>query len=178
MPKWTIIHYISISQKLIPIIDNNMNKLVLTVCLLFCCVTLTTAQNKRLSKEEFRAKQEAFLTEKAGLTADEAKAFFPVYYELQEKKQEINDTAWHKRKKMKEMSDDECESAMKDIANSKIECAKLDLKYIDRFKKVLPIKKICAIQWAEVQFHRRMLKIMHNREQECKSKDQNKQNNN
>lgn len=174
MPEWTIIHYISTSRKLIPTIDNYMNKLVLTVCLLLCCVTLAMAQNKRLSKEEFRAKQEAFLTEKAELTTDEAKAFFPVYYELQEKKQKINDTAWYKRKSMKEMSDTECENAMKDMANSKIECAKLDLEYIDLFKKVLPIKKICAIQWAEIQFHRRMLKIMHGRGQERESKGQDK----
>ncbi|MGP1435609.1 MAG: hypothetical protein ACTTKN_03100 [Phocaeicola sp.] len=149
-----------------------MKKLVSLICMLLCCISLTIAQNKRLSKEEFRAKQEAFLTEKAELTPDEAKAFFPVYYELQEKKQKINDSAWHKGKKMKEMSDSECEKAMKDMANSKIECAKLDLEYIDQFKKVLPIKKICAILWAEVQFHRHMLKIMHSRVQGREAKKQ------
>ena len=39
-------------------------------------------QQNRLSREEFRAKQQAYITEKAGLTGDEAAKFFPVYFEL------------------------------------------------------------------------------------------------
>ena len=39
---------------------------------------------QHLTKEEFRAKQQAYITEKAGLTSEEATAFFPLYFELQD----------------------------------------------------------------------------------------------
>lgn len=47
--------------------------------------------NQRLSPAEFRAKQKAYITEKAGLTKEEAVKFFPLYFELQDKKKEQND---------------------------------------------------------------------------------------
>lgn len=42
--------------------------------------------NQRLSPAEFRAKQKAYITEKAGLTKEEAVKFFPLYFELQDKR--------------------------------------------------------------------------------------------
>lgn len=42
--------------------------------------------NQRLSPAEFRARQKAYITEKAGLTKEEAARFFPLYFELQDKK--------------------------------------------------------------------------------------------
>ena len=49
---------------------------------------------ERLSPEEFRAKQKAFIIEKAGMPKEEAAKFFPVYFELQDKKKALNDKAW------------------------------------------------------------------------------------
>ena len=50
---------------------------------------------QHLSPTEFRAKQQAYITEKAGLTKEEAAKFFPLYFELQDKKKEQNDkTVW------------------------------------------------------------------------------------
>ena len=40
-------------------------------------VWATGGCDQRLSKEEFRARQQAYITEKAGLTAAEAEDFFP-----------------------------------------------------------------------------------------------------
>ena len=50
---------------------------------------------QHLSPTEFRAKQQAYITEKAGLTKEEAAKFFPLYFELQDKKKEQNDKAWN-----------------------------------------------------------------------------------
>ena len=36
--------------------------------------------DQHLTQEEFRAKQQAFIAEKAGLTAEEAAKFFPLYF--------------------------------------------------------------------------------------------------
>ena len=56
----------------------------------------------RLSREEFRAKQQAFITQHAGLTKEEADKFFPVYFELQDRKKQLNDEAWDLLRKGKD----------------------------------------------------------------------------
>lgn len=60
----------------------------LTTLLFILCLTLSVQAQKKpgFSKEEFRAKQEAYLTQKAELTAEEAGKFFPIYFELQDRK--------------------------------------------------------------------------------------------
>ena len=46
-------------------------------------------------QQNLSAKQQAYITEKAGLTKEEAAKFFPLYFELQDKKKEQNDKAWN-----------------------------------------------------------------------------------
>ena len=93
----------------------------LTTLLFILCLTLSVQAQKKpgFSKEEFRAKQEAYLTQKAELTAEEAGKFF------------------------------------------RLESDKLDIEYLNRFKKILSPKKLFKLQRAEIKFHRDLLKIMH-----------------
>ena len=60
-----------------------MKKLFSILILFTCFCTYAQAQKNKLSKEEFRARQEAFITENAKLTQQEAKEFFPLYFELE-----------------------------------------------------------------------------------------------
>ena len=143
-----------------------MKRTITILYMLFAILMLMQAQerkNPRLNKEEFRAKQEAFLAEKAGLTQEEAKAVFPLYFELQDKKAQINDKVWRESMKgeKENMSDEAYEKLLKDMANAKIESDKLELEYLDKYKKVIPPKKILKLQRAEIIFHRQMLQIMH-----------------
>lgn len=132
----------------------------------FLFLTLAVqAQNKKpaFSKEEFRAKQETYLNNKAELTKEEAAIFFPLYFELQDRKKTINDKAWQKARKGKDpnTTDKEYEEIIDGIANARLECDKLDIEYLQRFKKILSPKKLFKLQRAEVKFHRDLLKIMH-----------------
>lgn len=66
-----------------------MKKLIILLIIVCSCIPALNAMgdpNQHLSPEEFRAKQRAFITEKAGLTKEEAAKFFPVYFELQDRK--------------------------------------------------------------------------------------------
>ena len=56
-----------------------------------CWFTPSIAQaqskkNESISKEAFRKKQKDFIIREAGLTPKEANFFFPLYFELQDKK--------------------------------------------------------------------------------------------
>lgn len=137
-----------------------------TLLIILCVGISMQAQDKKkpyFSKEEFRARQEAYLTQKAEITKEEAAKFFPVYFELQDRKKAVNDKAWEQARKGKapDTTDAEYEQIIDDIVKARIEADKLDLEYLQKFKKILSPKKIYKLQRAEMKFHRDILKIMH-----------------
>ena len=106
--------------------------------------------DQHLSREEFRAKQKAFIIEQAGLSKQEAAKFFPVYFELQDKKKKLND----------ESTESQYEEINEKVANNRIAADQLDKTYLSKFKKILSSKKIFLVQRAEMRFHREMIKGM------------------
>ena len=121
--------------------------LLIIVCGFTPALRAMGSPNQHLSPKEFRAKQQAFITEKAGLTQEEAAKFFPVYFELQDRKKQLNDEAW----KLLRSGKDEKTT---DTQYGEI----LDKTYFEKFKKILSCKKIYLVQRAEMRFHRELLK--------------------
>lgn len=139
----------------------------LATLLIILCISISIqAQDKKkngFTKEEFRSRQEAYLTEKADLTKEEASQFFPLYFELQDRKKAVNDEGWKQVNKGKDpkTTDAEYEQIIDNIVKARIDADKLDLEYLQKFKKILSAKKIYKLQRAEMKFHRDILKIMH-----------------
>ena len=96
----------------------------------------------------------------AGLNAQEAARFFPLYFELQDKKQEQNKEAWQKMRKGKDPNTTETEYAkiVEDVIKARIATDQLELEYVQKYKKFLSAKKIYQVQKAEMKFHRELLK--------------------
>lgn len=115
---------------------------------------------KRLSPETFRAHRQAFITQKAELTKEEAAAFFPVYFELQDKKKELNDKAWKRMHDLKDEKSTEADykKALSEMYDTRIAIDQLEKSYFEKYKKILPYKKIYLIQKAEMNFHRELFK--------------------
>ena len=132
--------------------------------LLIACIGVSAwSQEKnrpRLTPEEFKTKQEAFITEKAELTKEEAAKFFPLYFEMQAKKRALNDNAWKNIKKGKnaETTEAEYEQIIDEVLESRLKADELEKDYYQRFKKVLSAKKIYKVQHAEIRFHKELLK--------------------
>lgn len=140
-----------------------MRKVILLVLFSFISAILLSAQeegSQKLSPEEFKKKQAAYLTDKAELTTEEAARFFPVYFELQQKKRNINRGAWEDVKKARndKLAEAQYEVLITRLINARIISDKLEKAYILRFKKILSCEKIFKIQAAEMRFHRDMLK--------------------
>lgn len=134
--------------------------ILFTLCLATASLFAQSNKKSPISQEEFRAKQEAFIIEKANLNKEEATKFFPVYFELQDKKKRINDRMHNAFKKGKdpETTDAEYEVITTNILNDRIASNELERSYYEKFKKILPPKKIFRIQHAEMKFHRELLK--------------------
>lgn len=122
----------------------------------------TEGCEQRLTKEEFRAKQQAYITEKAGLTSEEAAAFFPLYFELQDRKQRLNEEAWAllREGKKDDVSEERYEEILNGVYEARISSDRLEKNYFGKFKDILSCKKIYLVQQAEMRFHRDLLKGM------------------
>ena len=144
-----------------------MKRHLLTSLLLFFIALTAGAQEQKkgrphFSPEEFPAKQQAYITEKAGLSPEEAEAFFPLFFELQKKKFDLERGARKdfKKQRNEQMTEEECRKFVYNMADVKIEIAKLEREYTDKYLEVLPPCKVRRVQHAENSFQRDLMKKM------------------
>lgn len=152
-----------------------MKKLIVLFVMMCGIMPLLWASHgadQHLSPEEFRAKQRTFITEKAELTKEEAAKFFPVYFELQDRKKQLNDEVWQLIRKGKDenLTDAQYGEIMEGIYDARIASDRLDKTYFDKYKKILSCKKIYLVQKAEMRFHRELLKGMNKKQSNAAQK--------
>ncbi len=152
-----------------------MRKALFTIAIAIIAVTAATAQEHRapnqkphFSPEEFQAKQRSHITEKAGLTPEEAENFFPLFFELQQKKFEIERGTRKDIKKPRgeKMTEEQCREFAYNMADAKIEIAILERAYIDKYLQVLSACKLHKVLRAENSFQRDLMKRMIQRRDE------------
>ena len=122
--------------------------LLIIVCGFTPALRAVGSPNQHLSPKEFRAKQQAFITEKAGLTQEEAA------------KKQLNDEAWKllRSGKDEKTTDTQYGEILEGVYDARIASDRLDKTYFEKFKKILSCKKIYLVQRAEMRFHRELLK--------------------
>ena len=107
-------------------------------------------------REEIKAQKVAFITEKVNLTAAEAQKFWPLYNEMEAKKQEIMRDARQLRKDNKGESIN-YEQTNDTKINAKIKEAELEKEYYLKFKTILSAEKIYNLYKAEKDFQKELL---------------------
>lgn len=145
-----------------------MKRIIFVFLILMAAVLCTTAQEhdrkerRKFSREEFQERQKAFIMEHAQLSAKEAESFFPLFFELQKKKWQINKEAREKAgiRRGEECSEEKCTLMINEFADAKIKIAELEKEYIGLYLKVLSAHKILNVQHAEERFQKEMLKNM------------------
>ena len=147
-----------------------MKRVLFVIAITLMTFTASVAQEREkrmerrppFSPEEFQAKQKAFITERAGLTAEEADAFFPLFFELQKKKFEIERNARKDIRKPhgEKLTEEECRELVYKMADTKIEISKLEREYTDKYIKVLNACKLHKVIHAESAFQRHLMKEM------------------
>ena len=106
--------------------------------------------------------EKEYIIKQAELTEEESAAFFPLYFELQSKKHEANRSVWKQARAVAphERTEEECVEMIDALADVKIACALLEKDYLQRFKEILPAKKLMRVQMAEERYQRELLKGM------------------
>ncbi|MBR5814001.1 MAG: hypothetical protein IKY37_06070 [Bacteroidaceae bacterium] len=143
-----------------------ISRILIMLAFIATAITSTAQENgakrRHFSPEEFQAKQQEYITSKAGLTQAEADAFFPLFFELQKKKFELERNVRKEVsiRKAHEMNEEQCSKFVSNMADVKIEIAKLEKEYTAKYLKVLPACKLMRVQFAETSFQRDLMKKM------------------
>ena len=144
-----------------------MKKLLLSLAVLFCTASLCAQEQPqdkgpRMTPEDYKARQQEFITRRADLTEIEAAAFFPVYFELQQQKMKLNGQL---RRKMHDMhrealTEEAATALVEEMADMKLKCDQLDKDYLQKFIQLIPATKMMKVQMAEEEFRRELLRDM------------------
>lgn len=136
--------------------------------ILFATVLMGTAQFAQAQedldpdkRERLEALKVAYLTKELDLSPQEAQQFWPLYNEMEAKMKAIRkqrrDNRLDTKANHENLSDQELSAAVdRELA---FEQQELDLKiqYNERFKKILPIKKVAKLHAAEHGFRKELL---------------------
>jgi hypothetical protein len=135
-------------------------KFGILVLLLFAQFSLI-AQKVKI-KDRIEPLKIAYITQKLGLTSEEAQKFWPVYNkfndDLQKLRSSTKDKLADELSELASMSETDAEKTLNEMLNYKISEAEMIKKYASEFKKVLPIKKVVMLYKAENDFKRELLK--------------------
>ena len=140
-----------------------MKKIVLFTVLLLGAM-VANAQNQKgmppkFDPAKFDADLEQFIMTNAGLSPQEAAAFFPLYREMQRKQRAYFDEM--RRNSHIDTNDDKsCREAIEKKDKMEIEIKEIQQQYHSKFMKVLPAGKVFKIIKAEERFHRQAFKRM------------------
>jgi hypothetical protein len=146
-----------------------LNTINMSILMLFMLLGFTLkAQDK---KDKIEAMHSAYITEKVGLTQDEAQKFWPIYNQYHADMEELQKQRRQNARTIKDaggidnMKDEEVQKL---IANEiDIKSRELDLrkKYIVQFETVLSVKKVAKFFIAEEQFKLYLLEQLKKRRQ-------------
>ena len=123
------------------------------------------AQEDELPKQDLKAQEKikaariAFITERMGLTPDEAEKFWPVYREFSMKRQEIKKQFKANRKNpdpIKTTEQNEKESIELGLTLKQLELD-LEKEYSGKLLNVVPAHKVIALRKAEDDFRKVLL---------------------
>ena len=154
---------------------SNIFKILLTLCCLLWLTYETDGQTNKVGggklADRIEARRIGFLTAKLDLTPDEAKVFWPVFNEYSSKQKALRQDRINQNGKMETMSDAELEKAINEWQEREEKELAIRKEYLQKFKKVLPIRKVGLLIKAEREFKAKLLAEIQEKRNERGSKN-------
>ena len=132
------------------------------------------AQGGEKIKERIKAQKIAFITEKLSLTSEEAQQFWPIYNEIEAKKETLRKESTLKRKAKKpdDLTEKEAETLLNEMLDIEDQKHQLQRELVTKLSNIISSKKIIQLMRAEREFDRKLL----DRLKEFKDRRQNRRN--
>jgi hypothetical protein len=143
----------------------NHIKWITGILVLFFVTTNVMAQrgggDRAEKRERIQAYRIAFMTEALELTPEESEQFWPLYNEFKEQERSIRKADKPKpAEEIEKMSDEEIEAMIVSHFESKQKILNLEQEYFEKFKDVLPIRKVAKIKPTERAFKQQLVAMM------------------
>jgi hypothetical protein len=117
-----------------------MKKITIIAFVLFLSTTLSAQDDHRVENVK-----KDFITKELQLTTQEVDAFFPIYNEYAQKRKDVRRT---QREEMRESG----ESSVDKMLDKEQDMVDLKKEYLEKFRKVLPERKVVQLMEAESKF--------------------------
>jgi hypothetical protein len=127
----------------------------------FCIIALSAMAQPGSKRDKIDALRVMFITSKVALTNQESQLFWPLYNEYNDKADNLKKSfrqQFIKNVDYSTLSDKEAEAYLVAELTLKQKEYELSKEYYEKFKKVLPIKKIALIRRAEEDFKKELIK--------------------
>lgn len=127
--------------------------------------TQSRSERKQAKKEEIQRLKVEFFNNKLQLSDQEASDFWPVFNQYEEEQDKLKEKYNLKNKKLELMSDAEVEDFVMGQVQMAEDQAKLRRDYVERFKQILPIRKVAMLPQVNREFKKVLLREMRQRRQ-------------
>jgi hypothetical protein len=117
-----------------------MKKITIIAFVLFLSTTLSAQDDHRVENVK-----KDFITKELQLTSQEVDAFFPIYSEYAQKRKDVRRS---QREEMRESG----ESSVDKMLDKEQDMVDLKKEYLEKFRKVLPERKVVQLMEAESKF--------------------------
>jgi hypothetical protein len=121
------------------------------------------AQTSDSKREKIDALRATFISKKVNFTNEEALKFWPLYNEMNDKLEANRKTfrsQYNANTNYNFTSDKDAEAYLTAELNLKQKEFELYKEYYDKFKKVMPVKKVAALRRAEEDFKKEIIKTI------------------
>ena len=135
--------------------------------MVFCAITFTGtsafAQENRPSRERVEAAKVAFLTDKMGLTAEQAQKFWPLYNEYEAKRRELL-KAYRSgyRRNVDELTEQEAKARIEGMFVTREKELALEKEYAEKYVRVISNIQLVKLYRSERDFTKLLLKRLDN----------------
>jgi len=139
----------------------NFKHIISTLLLIFF-INIAFSQGD-VKKDKIDAYRVTFITKKVNFTAQESQAFWPLYNEMNDKLDAGRKTfrlQYNAKTNYDFSTDKEAEAYLAAELNLKQKEFEIYKDYYEKFKKILPVKKVAAVRRAEEDFKKELIKIV------------------
>jgi hypothetical protein len=112
-------------------------------------------------RDRIKTLKVAFITERVGLTSEEAQQFWPIYNEHEDTLEEIRRKERAELEvniaRAQDLSNNESERLLDRLLELQFEKQKVDQEFLSKLRTVIPAKKVLLLVKAEEDFKRQMI---------------------
>ncbi len=157
-----------------------MKKAMIIIIFLLCSSELSWAQDKA-AEQKIQAARIALITERLGLTPEQAEKFWPLYNEFSQKRKGLRQEYNREKSKLNVETATEAEKkALLDLGYKlKEQSLQMERDYSDRMLKVISAQQVMSLRKAEEDFRKMILdQIQQRRAQNQRRREQMRDRNN